>query len=176
MAGSADALKVFPAVWITGIQSPDEPRRHNVVHMAPDSSLLEIHSARFNLTLLPQSRHPPIPPSLPQWAAPRPLPVNPAPSYRPLLGTEARPAVEASPVAIGVVTTVDRLEHLCSSVSAIWTTHRVFLLSVGEEPHPTLSALGWPIAISRGESRRDGENPPPASWWVFRIDAISSHD
>ena len=45
MAGSADTLKVFAAVWIASLQSPDEPRRHNVVHMAADSSLLEIYSA-----------------------------------------------------------------------------------------------------------------------------------
>jgi hypothetical protein len=45
VTGSANTLKVFPAVGITGIQSPDEPRRHNVVHMAPDSCLFEIHSA-----------------------------------------------------------------------------------------------------------------------------------
>src|SRR6266852_4129916 len=144
--------------------------------MPPDSCLFEIHSACLNLTLPAQSWRPQIPPSLPQWARPRPLPFNTAPPYWPLLGTEAGPAIEASPVTVGVVATVDRLEHLCSSVSAIWTTHRVFLLPVDAEPHPTLSALGWPIAISRGESRRDGENPPPASWWVFRIDAISSHD
>ncbi len=164
MAGSADALKVFAAVWITGIQSPDQPCRYDVVHMAPDSCLLEIHSARFNLTIPPQSWCPPIPPSLPQWAGSWPLPIHAAPSYWPLLGTAAGPAVEASPVAIGVVTTVDGLEHFCSPFSAIWTTHRVFLLSVDAEPHPTLNVLGWPIAISRGESRRTGENPLPPSW------------
>jgi len=158
MAGPADALKVFPAVWITGIQSPDEPRRHNVVHMAPDSGLLEIQSARFNLTLLPQSWHPPIPPSLPRWAAPRPLPVNPAPSYRPLLGTEARPAIEASSVAIGTMAAVNRLEHFCSSVSAIWTTHCGFLLSVDLGLHPPLKALGLSIGNFQGGSRGAGEN------------------
>jgi hypothetical protein len=31
MAGSADALKVFPAVWIACPQSSDEPCWHNVV-------------------------------------------------------------------------------------------------------------------------------------------------
>ena len=34
MAVSADTLKVFPTVWIASLQSPDEPRRHNVVHVA----------------------------------------------------------------------------------------------------------------------------------------------
>jgi len=39
VAGSADALKVFAAVWITGIQSPDEPCRYDVVYMPPDICL-----------------------------------------------------------------------------------------------------------------------------------------
>jgi hypothetical protein len=53
-------------VWIASLQSPDEPRRHDVVYMAPDSYPLEIHSARLNLTLLPQRWRPPIPTSFPQ--------------------------------------------------------------------------------------------------------------
>jgi hypothetical protein len=48
------------------------------------------------------------------------------------------------------MTAVHGLEHFCSSVSAIWTTHRVFLLSVDAGPHPALKALGWSIAVSRG--------------------------
>src|SRR5882724_3084990 len=123
MASGADTLKVFSAVWITGFQSSDQPRRNDVVHMAPDSCLLEIHSAGLHLTLPSQSWSPPIPPSLPQGPGPRPLPIHATPAYRPLLGTEARPAVEASPVAIRAVTSIDSLEHFCSSVSAIWTTH-----------------------------------------------------
>lgn len=51
MAGSADTLKVLAAVWIASLQSPDEPRRHNVVHMAAYSSLLEIHSTTLHLAL-----------------------------------------------------------------------------------------------------------------------------
>jgi hypothetical protein len=51
MAGSADTLKVFPTVWIASLQPPDEPRWHNVVHMAPDSNLLEIDAARFHFAL-----------------------------------------------------------------------------------------------------------------------------
>jgi hypothetical protein len=45
MAESADTLKILATVWIASLQSPDEPRRHNVVHMAADTSLLEIYRA-----------------------------------------------------------------------------------------------------------------------------------
>ena len=55
------------------------------------------------------------------------------------------------------MTSVNSLEHFCSPVSAIWTAHRVFLLSVDAKPHPKLKALDWSIAISRYESRRAGE-------------------
>jgi hypothetical protein len=58
MAGSADALKVFPAVWIASLQSPNQSRRYDVIYMPPDSCLFEIHSACLNLTLPPQSWRP----------------------------------------------------------------------------------------------------------------------
>src|SRR6266849_6923616 len=98
--------------------------------MAPYSCLPEVHSAHLNLALSPQSWCPAIPPSLPQRSWSGPLPLHAAPSYWPLLRTEAGPAVEASPVAIGAMAAVNGLEHFCSSVSAIWTTHRMFLPSV----------------------------------------------
>src|SRR6266436_9266349 len=99
VARSADALKVFAAVWIAGIQTSDEPSWHDVVHIPPDSCLFEIHSACLNLTLPTQSWRPQTGPSFPQWRAPWPLPLHAAPAHWPLLGTEAGPAVEASPVA-----------------------------------------------------------------------------
>ncbi len=131
VARATDALKVLPAVRITGIQPPDEPCRHYVVHVTLGSCFLEIHSARLNLTFPAQCWHPPIPPSLPQRAGPRPLPIHATPTYWPLLGTEARPAVHASPVAIRAVAAVHRLQHFCSPVSAVWTSHCVFLLPPG---------------------------------------------
>src|SRR5437899_72513 len=91
VAGRADTLKVFRAVWIASLQSPDEPCRHNVVHMALDSCLLEIHSARLYFALSPQGWCPQTPPSFPQRAPSRPLAIHTAPTDRPLLGTEARP-------------------------------------------------------------------------------------
>lgn len=45
VAGSADALKVLTAIWIAGPQSPDEPSRHDVVHVAANAGLFEIHAA-----------------------------------------------------------------------------------------------------------------------------------
>jgi|SRR5579863_4807829 len=86
VARSTDALKVFATVWITGVQSPDEPGRHDVVHMAPDFCLFEIHSARFNLTLPAYSGSPPIPPSFPQRARSRPLPLYAGSSVQASLG------------------------------------------------------------------------------------------
>ncbi|MCI0626504.1 MAG: hypothetical protein L0387_33460 [Acidobacteria bacterium] len=49
MAGTTEALEVLPLVRITQLQSPDQPRRHNVIHMAPYSSLAEVSPARFVL-------------------------------------------------------------------------------------------------------------------------------
>ena len=151
VAGGAYTLKVFPSVWIASLQSPNQSRRHDVVHMAPDSCLLEIHSARLDFTHSPQCRCPPNPPPLPRWATPRPLPIDAAPAYWPLLRTEAGPAVEASPVAIGAVATVDRLEHFCSSVSAIWTTHRKSPLRWVVVTASQRTALPDQIAIFVGE-------------------------
>jgi len=69
-AGFADALKVIAAIWITGIQSPDEPCRYDVVYMPPDICL---HS-----------------PSLPQWREPGTSDQHDS-SALASLGTEAGP-------------------------------------------------------------------------------------
>ncbi len=51
MAGSVDTLKVFAAIWTSSLQASIQPRRHNVVHMAAYSNLLEIYPARLHLAL-----------------------------------------------------------------------------------------------------------------------------
>jgi hypothetical protein len=53
MAGPADTLKVFPAVWVTGIQSSDDPRRHDMVHMA--GHIFQLENSRRTVPL-PNSR------------------------------------------------------------------------------------------------------------------------
>jgi len=51
MTGPADTLKVIAVVRIASLQSSDEPRRHNVIHMTAYSSLLEVHCARLHFAL-----------------------------------------------------------------------------------------------------------------------------
>jgi hypothetical protein len=75
VARSADALKVFATVWITGVQSPDEPRWHNVVYVAPDCRLLEIHSTGFHLTHSAYGNNSMLLPSVPRRVWPWPFPV-----------------------------------------------------------------------------------------------------
>jgi hypothetical protein len=123
VAGSADAFKVFPAVWMADPQSPDEPCRYDVVHVSADSSLFEFHATGFNLAPSLQRSHSMLLPSVPRRALPRPPSLHAAPAYWPFLGTEAGPAIDTSPVAIRIVAAVNSLEHFCSSVTAIWTTH-----------------------------------------------------
>ena len=48
VAGAADVLKVFRPVWIPCSQSPDQSRRHDVIHMAPAPDLAQIRSARLD--------------------------------------------------------------------------------------------------------------------------------
>ena len=51
VAGSADALKIFAAVWIARFKPPNEPRRNNVVDVAADLGSFEIYRAGRNLTI-----------------------------------------------------------------------------------------------------------------------------
>jgi hypothetical protein len=44
VAGPANALQVLTAVRIADLQSPDESRRHNVIHMTAHPSLLEVNA------------------------------------------------------------------------------------------------------------------------------------
>lgn len=50
MAGAADTLKVFAPVRIASLQSPNQSRWHDMVYMAADARLLEVHAARQYLT------------------------------------------------------------------------------------------------------------------------------
>jgi hypothetical protein len=124
VAGSADTLKVFPAVWITSIQSPDEPCRHNVVHMAACSSLLEVYSAGHYFTISAQRRDAVILPTVSRRGCSGPFPVYPLPTHWFLLRTETRLAEMAPAVAIRLVPAIDRSQNIGLFNSAIWTKHR----------------------------------------------------
>src|SRR5712692_5050302 len=124
VAGSADTLKVFPAVWIPCPQSPDEPRRHDVVHMAACSSLLEIYSAGHYFTISAQRRDAVILPTVPRRGCSGPFSVYPLPTHWFLLRTETRLAEMAPAVAIRLVPAIDRSQNIGLFNSAIWTKHR----------------------------------------------------
>jgi hypothetical protein len=124
MAGPADTLKVLPAVWITGIQSADEPCRHDVVHMAACSSLLEVYSAGRYFTISAQRRDAVILPTLSRRGCSGPFSVYPLPTHWFLLRTETRLAEMAPAVAIRLVPAIDRSQNIGLFNSAIWTKHR----------------------------------------------------
>ncbi len=56
MAGTTEALEVFPQVGIPEFQAPDQPRRYNVIHMAPHSGLAEVFSAAFRFAVPTQTQ------------------------------------------------------------------------------------------------------------------------
>ena len=55
MAGPANTLEVLASVWIPCPQLPDEPCWHDVIRVAPCSSLLEILAAQLHFALFAQS-------------------------------------------------------------------------------------------------------------------------
>src|SRR6266852_7863240 len=124
VAGSADTLKVFPAVWIPCPQPPDEPCRHDMVHMAACSSLLEVYSAGHYFTISAQRRDAVIPPTVSRRGCSGPFPVYPLPTHWFLLRTETRLAQLALAVAIRLVAAIDRSQDFGLIYSAIWTRHR----------------------------------------------------
>src|SRR5258708_27846386 len=82
VAGSADTLKVFPAIWIPCTQSPNESFRNNVVHVETGLGLLEIYFAKLHFASSSKCRDSMIAPTPARWALARPLAVHAFPSYR----------------------------------------------------------------------------------------------
>jgi len=54
VAGAADTLKVFAAVWIPCPQSPDKSCRNDVINMPLYSCPLEIHAAQLHFAVSTQ--------------------------------------------------------------------------------------------------------------------------
>jgi hypothetical protein len=97
VAGAADTLEVFAAVWIPCPQSPNESCRNDVVHMAPGPGLVEIYFAKLRFASSSKRRDSMTFPTPARWALARPLPVHAFPAYRFLLRPEPRLAeLEAS--------------------------------------------------------------------------------
>src|SRR6266566_5632543 len=107
VAGPADTLKVLAAIGIPSSQSSDEPRGHDVVHMAGHAFHSEVRAAGFHLAI-PSERQDSIPfPTLPRRPPSRPLPVHAIPRHLLLPRAEACLAVEAPAVTIGAVASKD---------------------------------------------------------------------
>ena len=123
MAGSADALKVFAAVWIPCPQSPDKPCWHDVIHMPPRSSLPKIHAAQLDFAYSAESLDTVTPSAVPARGCTRPLTVNTFPTYRFLLRPETRLAKLAATVTIGLATTKQGFEDFRLAIPAVRTTH-----------------------------------------------------
>src|SRR5258708_22311420 len=123
VAGAADTLKVFAAVWIPCTQSPNESCRNDVVNVTPGPGLLEIYFAKLHFASSSKCRDSMTFPTHARWALARPLPVHAFPACRFLLRPETRLAELAAAVAVCLATSIHRLENLCSLISAIWTEH-----------------------------------------------------
>src|SRR5216683_2333959 len=68
VAGAADTLKVFAAVWIPCPQSPNESCRNDVVHVAPSPGLREIYFAKLHFASSSKCRDSMIFPTPARWA------------------------------------------------------------------------------------------------------------
>src|SRR6266850_301678 len=123
VADATDTLKVFAAVWIPCPQSPDEPRGNDVIHMAPRSSLPEIHAAQLDFAYSAESRDTVTPPAVPARGCTRPLTVNTFPTYRFLLRPEACLAKLAATVTVGLASVKQSSEDFCLAIFAVGTTH-----------------------------------------------------
>src|SRR6266852_2410708 len=124
VADATDTLKVFATVWIPCPQSPDKPCWHNVIHMAPRSSLPKIHAAQLDFAYSAESRDAVTPPAVPARGCTRPLTVNTFPTDRFLLRPEACLAKLAATVTIGLATTKQGFEDFRLQIPAIRATHR----------------------------------------------------
>jgi hypothetical protein len=123
VAGPADTLKVFAAVWIPCPQSPDESSRQNVIDMATHSWLLEIDSTRLNLAVPFERRGSMVLPALAIGGCSKPFPVHALPTHSLLLGAEPGFAEVATPVAVGFATAIDCFENFGLRISTIGAQH-----------------------------------------------------
>ena len=134
VAGPADALKVFGAVRIASLQSPDEPRRYDVVHVAPDACFSKVSAAGLHFAFSSQRGDAALPPFPPRRLRPRPLPVQVAPGHGPFLRAESRLAETATTLTVCAPAVAESLHHLGSRITALRTGHNSALLLLGQQP------------------------------------------
>jgi hypothetical protein len=123
VAGAADTLKVFAAVWIPCPQSPNESCRNDVVHVAPGPGLLEIYFTKLHFASSSKRRDSMTFPTPARWALARPLPVHAFPTYRLLLRPKSRLAELTAAVTVCLAPRKQSFEDLRLAIFAVRTTH-----------------------------------------------------
>jgi hypothetical protein len=121
--GSGLILTQFSVVnsWYNGLVLPC---RYDVVYMASNSSLFEIHAAGFHLAPSVQCDSPMFLPPFPRRAGPRPLPAQMTPRHWSFLRAKSRLAERTPPHAIGIAPAIDCPRDFRSCIPALWARHQ----------------------------------------------------
>jgi len=123
VASSADALKIFPAIWVPGPEFPDEPGRHDVINVATSAGHPEIHPARGYFAMPVQCRLSVFVPSTPLRCPSGPFAIDTFPANSLFLCPETSSTEGTTSVAIGSGVTMNDFEDVSSFVSTIGTMH-----------------------------------------------------
>ena len=124
MAGSADTLQVFPPVWIPCPQPPDQPCRHDVIHMPPRPILLEVMAAHSTSHFCPNAETRWLRQPFRVGAIPGHL--RSTPSHRTAFSCVRNRALQnwRRRYRYVLASAKDGLENIRSPIATIWTMHR----------------------------------------------------
>ena len=123
MAGSANALQIFPAVWIPCPQLADKPCWDDVVYMTLRSGSFEIHSAGLHFAISTKSRRSMTAPASSARDRPRPFAIDAFPTHRLLLRPKFCLTELAATVTVGFAAKTFNSEDFCLAVLAVRATH-----------------------------------------------------
>lgn len=123
MAGIADALKVFPAVWIPCPQFADNPCGDDVVYMTLRCGLFRLHASRFHFTISTKSSRSMIAPPSSIRRCARPSTVHSFPTHWLFLGHKFCLTELTAAVTVCVAAKTFGYEDFCLAILAVGTTH-----------------------------------------------------
>jgi len=123
VTGPADALKVFPAIWIPCPQLADQSCRDDVVYMTLRSGLLEVRSAEVHFAISTKSRCSMTAPASSVRGRTGPFAIYAFPTDGLLLCPETRLAELTSAVTVCLAGKKLSSEDLSLAIPAVRTTH-----------------------------------------------------